>query len=173
MTAARAAWRIKPFNSKIHDRSAFSCGTPEIDDYIRRLASQDMRRDVARVFVATGRQTTAVVGYYTLSAASFRRESLPADQAKRLPYYPVLGALLGRLAVDRSQQSFELGAYLLMDAIERVHSITRVVAVQTLVVEARDDSAFAFYRKFGFGEFVNDRRRLFLPMATVRWLFAR
>ena len=49
-----SAWRIAPFNSKVHDRSAFSCGAPELDTYIRRLASQDMRRDVARVFVATG-----------------------------------------------------------------------------------------------------------------------
>lgn len=123
-----------------------------------------MRRDVARAFVATGHQTTAVVGYSTLRAAS---------QAKRLPYYPVPGGLSGRLAVDLSQQGFGLGAYLLMDAIERVHSVTRVVAVQALVVEAWDDSAVAFCRKFGFGEFVNDRRRLFLPMATVRRLIAR
>ena len=76
-----SAWRIAPFNSKVHDRSAFSCGAPELDTYIRRLASQDMRRDVARVFVATGADAEAVVGYYTLSAAHFRREALPADQA--------------------------------------------------------------------------------------------
>ena len=53
MTAPAAGWHIVPFNSKVHDRSAFSCGAPELDTYIRRLASQDMRRDVARVFVAT------------------------------------------------------------------------------------------------------------------------
>ena len=76
-----------------------------------------------------------MVGYYTLRAPSFRREALPADQAKRLPYYPAPGALLGRLAVDLSQQGFGLGAYLLIDETERVHSVTRVVAVQALVVE--------------------------------------
>ncbi len=162
-----SAWRIAPFNSKVHDRSAFSCGASELDAYIRRLASQDMRRDVARVFVATGPDAEAVVGYYTLSAVHFRRETLPADQAKRLPYYPVPGALLGRLAVDSSKQDLGLGVYLLMDAITRVHSASQTVAVQALVVEARDDSSVAFYRKFGFGEFVDDRRRLFLPMATL------
>ena len=172
MTAGAAVWRIAPFNSKVHDPSTFSCGAPELDDYIRRLASQDMRRDVARVFVATGADAEAVVGYYTLSAAHFQREALPADQAKRLPYYPVPGVLLGRLAVDSSQQGLGLGAYLLMDAIDRVHSASQIIAVQALVVEARDDSAVAFYRKFGFGEFVDDRRRLFLPMATVRRLLA-
>ena len=167
-----SAWRIAPFNSKVHDRSAFSCGASELDAYIRRLASQDMRRDVARVFVATGPDTEVVVGYYTLSAVHFRRETLPADQAKRLPYYPVPGALLGRLAVDSSQQGLGLGVYLLMDAITRVHSASQTIAVQALVVEARDDSSVAFYQKFGFGEFVDDRRRLFLPMATIRRLLA-
>ena len=170
MTAGAAAWRIVPFNSKVHDRSAFSCGATELDTYIRRLASQDMRRDVARVFVATGPDTDTVAGYYTLSAAHFRREALPADRAKRLPYYPVPGALLGRLAVDSSQRGLGLGASLLMDAIERVHAVTQVVAMQALVVEARDDSAVAFYRKFGFVEFIDDRHRLFLPMATIRRL---
>ena len=167
-----SAWRIAPFNSKVHDRSAFSCGASELDAYIRRLASQDMRRDVARVFVATGPDAEIVVGYYTLSAVHFRCETLPADQAKRLPYYPVPGALLGRLAVDSSQQGLGLGVYLLMDAITRVHSASQTIAVQALVVEARDDSSVAFYREFGFGEFVDDCRRLFLPMATIRRLLA-
>lgn len=167
-----SAWRIAPFNSKVHDRSAFSCGASELDAYIRRLASQDMRRDVARVFVATGPDAEVVVGYYTLSAGHFRRETLPADQAKRLPYYPIPGALLGRLAVDSSQQGLGLGVYLLMDAMTRVHSASQTIAVQALVVEARDNSAVAFYRKFGFGEFVDDRWRLFLPMATIRRLLA-
>ena len=124
------------------------------------------------MFVATGPDAEVVVGYYTLSAGHFRRETLPADQAKRLPYYPVPGALLGRLAVDSSQQGLGLGVYLLMDAMTRVHAASQTIAVQALVVEARDDSAVAFYRKFGFGEFVDDRRRLFLPMATIRRLLA-
>ena len=172
MTTGAAVWRIVPFNSKVHDRSAFSCGAPELDNYIRRLASQDMRRDVARVFVAAEPDADTVVGYYTLSAANFRREAMPADQAKRLPYYPVPGALLGRLAVDSSQQGRGLGAYLLMDALERVHSVTQVVAMQALVVDARDDAAAAFHRKFGFVEFADDQRRLFLPLATIRRLIA-
>lgn len=54
----------------------------------------------------------------------------------------------------------------------RVHSASQIIAVQAMVVEARDEAAVAFYRKFGFGEFVDDRRRLFLPLATIRRLLA-
>jgi hypothetical protein len=34
-----------------HDRSGFACGAPDLDRYIREHASQDVKRDVARVFV--------------------------------------------------------------------------------------------------------------------------
>jgi len=35
------------------DRAAFNCGNESLDRYIRAQASQDTRRAVARVFVAT------------------------------------------------------------------------------------------------------------------------
>ena len=57
---------------------------------------------------------------YSLSAASFQRDSLPANQAKRLPRYPVPAVLLGRLAVDEGKRGQGLGAFLLMDALNRV-----------------------------------------------------
>jgi GNAT superfamily N-acetyltransferase len=172
MTAAEAGWHIAPLDGKRHDRSSFSCGAAELDQYIREFASQDVRRDVARVFVALDQDTAAITGYYSLSATSFQRETLPADQARRLPRYPVPAALLGRLAVDEKYKGRGLGAYLLMDALTRICLATEVLAVQALIVDARDDSAAAFYRKYGFRDFVDDRRRLFLPMATIRKLVA-
>lgn len=53
---------------------------------------QDVKRDVGRVFVATPAGALTVCGYYGLSAASFQRDDLPADQAKRLPRYLVPAA---------------------------------------------------------------------------------
>lgn len=173
MTKARAGWHVVPLDSKTHDRSAFSCGAPELDRYIREHASQDVKRDVARVFVALGGRRGSVAGYYSLSAASFQKEKLPADQARRLPHYPVPAALLGRLAVDDSQKGRERGAFLLMDALNRVLLASQTLAVNAIIVDARDDSAAAFYRKYGFIPFKNHERRLFLPMATIRQLAER
>ena len=171
MTPRRARWHVQPLDSKAHDRSAFSCGAPELDRYIRDLASQDVKRDVARVFVAVDPDSAAtVLGYYGLSAASFQREGLPADQARRLPRYPVPAVLLARLAVDERAQGRGLGAHLLMDALDRVHIASGTIAVHAVVVDARDDAAVAFYRKYGFIRLARDRRRLFLPMATIRKL---
>lgn len=160
-----------PLDSRTHDRSAFSSGAPEFDRYIREYASQDMRRDVARVFVAleSGGDDT-VAGYYSLSAESFQKDSLPAGQARRLPHYPVPAALLGRLAVDGRARGRGLGAWLLMDALQRVLLASQTLAVHAVIVDARDDTAAAFYRKYGFIPFSDDARQRLLPMTTIRRL---
>lgn len=170
MTPAGAPWRIVPFDSKTHDRSGFSCGAPDLDNYIREHASQDIRRDVARIFTALENGTVAVRGYYSLSAASFRRDDLPLDQAKRLPRHPIPAVLLGRLAVDIGMQGKGLGAFLLLDALNRLLLVTQTLAVHAMIVDARDDAAAAFYRKFGFVPFPDNPRRLILPTSTIRRL---
>jgi GNAT superfamily N-acetyltransferase len=166
----RASWQIVPLDSKAHDRQAFWCEAPEIDRYIRDHASQDVKRDIARVFVALQPGVPAVRGYYSLSAASFQRDNLPADQAKRLPRYPVPAVLLGRLAVDHGEKGKGLGTFLLMDALNRTLLATQTLAVHAMIVDARDDAAAAFYRKYGFVPFSGEARGLFLPMGTVRKL---
>lgn len=167
----RAPWRIEPLG-KAHDRTAFASGAPELDRYVRELASQDVRRDVARVFVAVQGESPAICGFYSLGAASFQREKLPAAQAKRLPHYPVPAALLGRLAVDEGIRGKGLGAFLLMDALHRVLLASQTLAVHAMIVDARDEAAAAFYRKYGFIPFADNERQLLLPMATLRQLFA-
>ena len=169
MTRPRALWRIEPLD-KAHDRTGFLSGAPELDRYIRELASQDVRRDVARVFVALHEGAPAVCGFYGLGASSFRREKLPVAQAKRLPHYPVPAVLLGRLAVDEAMQGKGLGAFMLMDALHRVLVASQTLAVYAMIVDARDDAAAAFYRKYGFLPFADDVRQLMLPMATLRQL---
>jgi ribosomal protein S18 acetylase RimI-like enzyme len=149
-----------------HDRQTFSCGAEPLDRYLRTQATQDVRRHIANCFVASPLQSNAVAGYYTLSAASIPMTGLPAEQARKLPRYPVLpAALIGRLAVDRSFQGRQLGAALLFDAIAR--AIRADAAVFALAVDARDDAAARFYRHHGFGAFSGRAGRLFLPVATA------
>ena len=150
-----------------HDRAAFSCGEPALDDWLRRQASQDVRRRVAQVFVATDGASGTLLGFYSLSAASFARDGLPPDMARRLPGYPVPAAILGRLAVASTAQGRGLGEFLLLDAIHRVQRASEALAVHALVVDAKHDRAAAFYRRYGFIPFATDPRRLFLPLATA------
>lgn len=160
---------IEPLGAH-HDRAGFSCGEPALDSYLQRQASQDVRRRVAQVFVALGDAPGSIAGYYSLSAASFAKDALPPDLAKRLPHYPVPAAVLGRLAVDRTRQGRGLGEMLLLDAIRRVVRASVTIAVYAIVVDAKNAPAQAFYERYGFRAFSGQPRRLFLPLETFEKL---
>ncbi len=154
--------------TRSNDRESFDCGIPELNEYVRRQAAQDVRRGVSRVYVARERGAQKVLGYYTLSAASFRKKSLPEKQAKRLPHYPIPAALLGRLAVDHTCQRQGLGKYLLFDALHRVLQATETLAAYAMIVDAKDDDALRFYERYGFIRFSDMPSRLFIPIETLR-----
>ena len=153
-----------------HDRTSFSCGEPPLDRYIRRQASRDARRRVARVFVASGDPSERIAGYYTLSAASFEKDNLPAELARRLPHYPVPAAVIGRLAVDLRSQGSGLGEALLLDAIRRVVRAADTIGVYAVAVDALRDRAGAFHERYGFVPFPSQPLRLYLPLRTFERL---
>ena len=103
--------------AKQHDRIQFACGHDSLDQYLKKQASQDIKRKVAGVFVLTEQNDNVVKGYYTLSASSLLLNDLPRSTQKKLPRYPSLPAtLIGRLAVDKTVQGQKIGEQLLIDA---------------------------------------------------------
>lgn len=150
-----------------HDRAGFSCGQPDLDDWFRSRASQDEKRNVARVFVAVS-PDLGVLGFYSLSSLSLSLESLPEDVARKLPRYGAIpAALIGRLARDERARGQGVGELLLADAIQRILEAGRSVAVFAIVVDAKDERAAGFYRAFGFRVFPLQPKRLFLLTATA------
>lgn len=90
---------IEPLG-KHHDRARFSSGQPDLDEWFRSRASQDERRNIARVFVAVT-PDPGVVGFYSLSTLSLSLDHLPEEVAHKLPRYDAIpAALIGRLARD-------------------------------------------------------------------------
>lgn len=155
-----------------HDRAAFSCGNTGLDAYLEHRATQDERRNVARVFVLVGDKPGAIAGFYSVSSTGIDIGDLPREQAKKLPHYPVIpAALIGRLAVGREYQGQGLGGVLLVDALKRIIEAGGSVAAYAVVVDAKDDRAVSFYEKHGFQRFPTHPKRLFLPVATARRLF--
>lgn len=165
-------YRVEPLG-KQHDRSAFSCGVEPLDRYLREQARQDARKRAAAPFVLCEGKSNAVLGYYTLSALSVDVGAWPEDVAKKLPRYPhVPVTLLGRLAVDARLRGKGAGEHLLMDALRRALQASREVASVAVVVDAKDDGAVSFYRRYGFISFADHANKLFLPMAVIERLFA-
>ena len=150
-----------------HARDGFSCGTPALDRYLARQATQDMRRRVSACCVATEISSGKIAGYYTLAAASVPLTDLPEALAKKLPRCPsVPVARAGRLAIDQAFQGRKLGGALLADAAER--AARSEVAVFALMVDAKDDTAAAFYRHHGFEPPGSESRQLFVPLERFR-----
>jgi len=154
-----------------HDRAGFSCGVEALDNYLKKQARQDVKKRVAAVFVLTPDGKT-VGGYYSLSQFSVDLGMLPQDIAKRLPRYPIVPAtLIGRLAVNTAFRGQGLGELLLLDALHRSLTLSQQIASAAVIVDAKDERAMSFYRKYGFLELPSIASRLFLPMATVEQLF--
>lgn len=154
---------IEPLN-KQHDRAIFSCGIPELDHYLKRQATQDVRRRTTRVFICKTKSSNIIIGFYTLSAISLDLESLPKHLARKLPRHPIPAALIGRLAVDQSTQGLGIGHMLLTDAYKRTLSAGEQIAVYALAVDAKNQNALQFYEAFGFSSLQDQPMRLFLPL---------
>lgn len=163
---------IEPLN-KNHDRTKFSCATASLDRYLKIQASQDMKRRISRVFVATTEGSNRVVGFYTLSSLSVAAKSLPTILARKLPRHPLPTALIGRLAVDSEWQGKGLGKSLLVDALSRMIAASHSVAIYAAIVDAQDDRAATYYEKFGFERFKTQPLRLYLPLALAERLTSR
>jgi predicted GNAT family N-acyltransferase len=166
-----ATFRFEPL-APAHDRAAFSCGVERLDTYLHKQAGQDVKRRVAAAFVLTPDGKT-IAGYYTLSQYSVELEAVPPEIARRLPKYPLVPAtLVGRLAVSTAFRGGRLGELLLMDALSRCLTLSTQIASAAVIVDAKDEGAAAFYKKYGFIELPQVPKRLLLPMATVAKLFA-
>lgn len=165
---AGTAPRVEALGSH-HDRSGFESGVEPLDRYFRTQAGQDARKNLAAPFVLLLADGTAA-GYYTLSSSAVRLAELPEHTARKLPRYPLVPAtLLGRLAVDRRQQGRGYGRFLLADALCR--AARSEIASFAVIVDAKDDGARRFYEREGFLPLLDQRMKLFRPMADIRKLF--
>lgn len=171
MPSSATPYRVTPLG-KTQDRELFSCGSEALDRYLQHQARQDAEKRVAAPFALTEPPAVRVLGYYTLSASVVNANELPEALVKKLPRYPQLPVtLIGRLAVDESVKRQGIGQFLLMDALRRSLGAAAEIAAMAVLVDAKDEAADNFYRRFGFAQLQQQPRRLFLPMRTIAGLF--
>ncbi len=143
-------------------------------DYLKRQAMQDLEKGAAAPVALVHPDGTTIIGYYTLSAAQVDLDRIPPAVGRKLPKYPVIGAVrLGRLAVDDRFLGQRFGEELLMNALDRAESSTRIVASAFIIVDAKDADAIRFYAKYGFHQFADNASQLFITMSEVRRALGR
>lgn len=147
-----------------HDRTAFDCGVPALNLYLRNYALQNQKKGIVRNYVATQRESKVIVAYYSLVYASLDQKLLPSKVVKGLGKYDIPIMLLARLAVDHRERGKGLGKALLKDAILRTMQAADIAGLKLLLVHAKDEAATEFYCKHGFEPVFDDPRKLFLPV---------
>jgi GNAT superfamily N-acetyltransferase len=152
--------------SPTHDRAAFDCGEPSLDDFLKRFARQNDEKGLSRTYVAVLPDEPKVYGYYSLSSGGVRFDTMP----EKLPRYPVPVIHLGRLAVDQSAKGQGLGKILLLDALKRAASVSKQLGIYAIEVYALNDAARDFYLKYGFASLLDDECHLYLTMKAIRKL---
>lgn len=146
----------------------FSCGIPILDEYLKRYAKGNHRKNIGKTFVFV--QNLGVVGYYSLSMGSIEFQHIPKSWQSRLPKYPVPIARIGRLAVTTKAKGQGIGKFLLIEAFQRIRKASMNVAAYAVIVDAKDVDAAKFYLHFGFIPFEDEPLTLFLPLSTFEGL---
>ncbi len=142
-----------PYDPAQHDTTAFDCGEPSLDTWLRDHAETETGRGSARVWVWLGADGH-VDAYYSLSASKVRRDDIPKARGRAGPV-EIPAVLLGRLALHHSLRGQSLGGLLLADALARIVDATRTVGARVVVVDALHEKAAAFYEHFGFRRIPN------------------
>jgi GNAT superfamily N-acetyltransferase len=156
-----------------HERGSFDCGKAPLNSFLRQHAAVNAQRGVSRVYVVVRGTDNRVLAYSASSAGAFLRDHLPPDDQTGLPRYPLPTAHLGRLAVDLSCRGQRLGELLLFHFLKTACDVAERIGIFAVDLFSEDDEAKRFYLKYGFIPLQDDPFHLYLPMATVRAMFAQ
>lgn len=150
------------------DRFAtFDCGEPSLNEWLSSRALKNETTGASRTFVTVDADSGDVAGYYCLSASSLAIEDAPGRVKRNMPS-PIPIILIGRLAVDERFKGHGLGASLLQDAVLKGAEASRILGARAFVVDALNEDAERFYRRFGFEPMPPaGKRAMFLLMADA------
>ncbi len=156
-----------PLNAE-HDLSAFDCGEPSLNDWLRHRAIKNESR-FSRTYVVC--EDNRVIAYFCISAGAVARAAAPGKVRRNAPdTIPV--SVIGRLAVSKSHAGQGLGADILADALRRIAVASQNIGIGAVLVHAKGDAAKRFYMACAeFIEYPQDSQILFLPIETVVTVF--
>lgn len=149
-----------------HALDDFDCGNQELNRWLVQHARASQKADLARTYLLLDDETVA--GYVSLTTGSIRREAAPNRYARGMPRHPIPTILIARLAVDRRYQGQRLGSRLLAEALRLAVLASDAAAARLVVVDAIDDSAARFYRRWGFIDVPENPHRLFRKISDIR-----
>jgi hypothetical protein len=166
---------VTDFRSEVlgdrHRIDDFVCGKEPLDSWLGEQSRRARSAGIARTYVWTRPGSPDVLAYYAIAPTQVRRAHLPRA-APAGGYSAIPGYLLARLALATLLHGQGLGGELLVDALGRIVEAARISAGRLIVVDALDDDAYAFYRRYHFIS-VDGSNRLYLKVATAEAVLAK
>lgn len=151
--------------TQAHNFESFDCGVTSLNKWIQKQSLKNELSGASRTFVICSENE--VVGYYALATGSVMRQQAPGKIKRAMPD-PIPVMILGRLAVEKSQQGLGLGIGLLRDAILRTYNVSQHVGVRALLVHTLSESARDFYLYNGFLSSPIDAMTLMLSIQEIQ-----
>jgi GNAT superfamily N-acetyltransferase len=148
-----------------YDVSAFSCGKPALDAWLKTRALSNQQRGFTAVIVV--HDAGRVVGYYGLAPTAVMPALLPRSIRTGQPPDPVPCLLLGQLAVDQGWIGQGVGTGLVKHALARCVAAAALIGGRALIVNAVDTEAAAFWRRRGFLTSRDDALVLFRSISDI------
>jgi GNAT superfamily N-acetyltransferase len=155
---------ILEFNRRF-DRSSFSCGKLDLDDWLKTQAGQQERANNTRTFLAV--EGSRVIGYYATTAYRLGLAEVAEMYGVGKRRFPIPAVLLARLAVDSASHGRSVGSRLLLHALSQIAEASRHVGFEVVVVHAIDQDAVTFYAQRGFSRFEDNDLHLFMPVKDL------
>jgi GNAT superfamily N-acetyltransferase len=146
--------RPVPLDPARHGRELFDSGEPALDEWLRRYAGQNRRRDTAATWVFTDADD-AVVAYASVAMTGIDRSAAPATLTKGASD-PIPALLLGRLAVDHHYAHLGVGTALAAHVLATAVELKTKAACRAVVVTALHPKARAWWERLGFHPFHPD-----------------
>jgi ribosomal protein S18 acetylase RimI-like enzyme len=137
-----------------HDREQFDSGEPVLDEWLRKYAGQNRRRDTAATWVVAD-VDDVIIAYASVAMTGIDRSAALEAVAKGAPD-PVPALLLGRLAVDRRHGNLGIGTALTAHVLATAVELNEKAACRAVVVTALNTSARGWWERLGFHPFDPD-----------------
>ena len=150
---------------KSDDRSDFSSGAVELDEWIAKYAWQNQAANSATTYVIT--ESSKVIGYYAIAMSAYDKTMAPKQLSKGPNQIPCI--LLARLAVDKRYQGEGWGVDLLRDALLRSVGLSDSIGAAAVLIHCRDEAARDFYMRHGdFVQSPVEELHLMIPMKALK-----
>lgn len=154
--------------SRAHDREAFDCGDPELNEFLRRHARKSHERGAVKTFLAVNDGVgKKIFGFYSVAPASVAYDRTPLLIQRGLARHEVPVFRLARLAVERSVQGRGLGGQLLLAAGRRCLLVAAEVGGVALLIDAKNKRAAQWYAGYGALQLIDRPLSLLLPFKAI------